>query len=105
MADGEGRMEEWSDMKPKTGPISLIVIGSLLALGPVWGVLGTVIGMIHAFRTLAQSSVATPGQLASDLSVSLWATAAGFIILPIGLAFLISGIIWLTRTRKPASCP
>jgi len=45
-----------ADMKSRKGPISLILIGSLLVLGPLWGVMGTVIGMIRAFGDLAQSA-------------------------------------------------
>lgn len=87
-------------MRSKKGPISLIVIGSLLTLGPLWGVMGTVIGMIRAFGTLNKTGPATPEHLASDISLSLWSTAAGILVSPIGLALLIGGIIWLVRVKR-----
>jgi flagellar motor component MotA len=88
------------DMKSRKRPISLIVIGSLLVLGPLWGVMGTVVGMIRAFGDLAQSVPASPEQLASDISASLWSTVAGFVMVPIGLALLIGGILWLVKINK-----
>ncbi|MFA7159456.1 MAG: MotA/TolQ/ExbB proton channel family protein [Kiritimatiellia bacterium] len=87
-------------MKSKKGPISLIVVGSLLALGPLWGVLGTVIGMLRAFGTLNNSGPATSERLASDISVSLWSTMAGLLMSPIGVAVLIGGIVWLIRMNR-----
>lgn len=87
-------------MKSKKGPISLIVVGALLTLGPLWGLLGTVFGMIRAFGTIAQTGPATPEHLASDISVSLWSTVAGLAIAPIGLAALIGGIVWLVRMKR-----
>jgi len=91
--------------KSKKGPITLIVIGSLLASGPVWGLLGTVVGMILAFRVLGQSSGATPGQLAAKISGSLSATVIGLSVSPLGVAMLAGGIIWLIRIEKSACYP
>ena len=87
-------------MKSRKGPISLIVMGSLLALGPMWGVLGTVIGMIRAFDTIQQTGAGTPERLASDIGVSLYSTAAGMIMFPVGLALLVVGIVWLVRINR-----
>lgn len=87
-------------MRSKKAPLSLIVIGSLLALGPLWGLLGTAIGMIRAFRTLNAAGTADPEQLAAGVRVALGSTAAGIIASPIGLALLIGGIIWLVRINR-----
>ena len=87
-------------MRSKKAPLSLIVIGSLLALGPLWGLLGTAIGMIRAFRTLNAAGTADPEQLAAGVRVALGSTVAGFIASPIGLALLIGGIIWLVRINR-----
>lgn len=87
-------------MKSKKAPVSLIVIGSLLALGPLWGMLGTAIGMIRAFGALNADGSAPPEHLAADVGVALWSTAAGIIASPIGLALLISGILWLVRVNR-----
>ena len=90
-------------MRSKKAPISLIVVGSLLAFGPLWGLVGTAIGMIRAFKTLSADGSANPEPLAADVSVALWSTAAGFIASPIGLALLIGGILWLVRINRPES--
>jgi len=87
-------------MKSQKGPISLIVVGSLLALGPLWGLLGTVIGMIRAFATIAKSGAGTPERLASNISTALWSTLAGLLVSPIGVALLVVGIVWLVRINK-----
>lgn len=88
-------------MKDRRGPIALIVLGSLLVLGPLWGLLGTIVGMIRSFETVAQQAGAAKAeQLASGISLSLWSTAAGLAIEPIGLAVLIAGIVWLVRMNR-----
>ena len=87
-------------MKSRKGPITLIVSGSLLALGPLWGLLGTMIGMFRTFGTVATSGPGTSEQLANDVSTSFWATVAGLIISPIGIVLLVVGIVWLVRIRK-----
>ena len=86
--------------RTQRGPISLIVVGSLLALGPLWGLLGTVIGMIRAFDTIAKADAGTPERLASTISTSLWSTLAGLLVSPIGVALLAVGIVWLVRLRS-----
>ena len=87
-------------MKSRIGPISLIVIGSLLTLGPLCGVIGTVVGMMRAFGTLGGPKPPTPEHLASDISISLWSTAAGMILSPIGLVLIVVGIVWLLRVNR-----
>lgn len=87
-------------MASRKGPVALIVAGALLALGPVWGLIGTVLGMVRAFGTLAQSTPTTPERLASDISLSLWATVAGLAVTPLGLGCLIGGIVWLVRLKR-----
>lgn len=89
-------------MKSKKGPVSLIVIGGILALGPVWGLLGTMIGMVLSFNTLAQeqAGAAKDAHLANNIALSLYSTLAGFIMSPVGIGLLIWGIVWLSRVRK-----
>ena len=90
-------------MRSKKAPLSLIVVGSLLALGPLWGLAGTAIGMVRAFKTLSADGSVNPEPLAADISVALWSTAAGIIASPVGLALLIGGICWLVRINRPES--
>ena len=46
---------------------------------PMFGLLGTVIGMVSAFGTLKTAGAADPGQLAGDISVALLTTLWGLL--------------------------
>ena len=87
-------------MKSNTGPISLIVVGSLLTLGPLVGLLGTIVGIARAFGRLEGPGAANPENLAADMSLWLWATAAGFVMEFIGLVLLVGGIVWIVRVSR-----
>jgi biopolymer transport protein ExbB/TolQ len=87
-------------MKSKKKPIVLIVVGALLMLGPLWGMIGTVLSMLRTFTTLQQSGAADPEQLAAGIGASLWATVAGIIAAPFGIALLIAGIVWLVKMKQ-----
>jgi biopolymer transport protein ExbB/TolQ len=87
-------------MKSRSGPILLIVLGTPLALGPLWGIIGTVVGMIRAFGTLQEGGPAQSEQLAADVSFAMQATKMGFIISPLGYVLLIVGIVWIIRINK-----
>lgn len=57
------------------------VLEVVIQAGPMLGLLGTVIGMIQAFSTLADAGgAADPAQLASGIWTSLTTTAAGLAI-------------------------
>ena len=92
-------------MRSKKAPIALIVLGSLLATGPLWGLVGTVIGMIRAFVALDATGPARPEAPAAHVSFALWATMAGIIASPIGLALLAGGIVWLVRSTPRPTQP
>lgn len=63
----------------------LSVIG---VCSPMVGLLGTVIGMIGAFRTLGAEGIGNPSQLAGNIGEVLTATASGlFIAIPAFMAF------------------
>jgi biopolymer transport protein ExbB len=64
--------------------ITMLVFGIILALGPIWGLLGTVLGMINAFGRLAESEAEVTA-LSNDISLALYTTVAGYIALPIGI--------------------
>lgn len=66
-------------------------IGIIAAVGPMMGLLGTVIGMIGAFATIGQLEGAARSQgLASYMSVALVCTAEGLIIaIPCTVCFAI----------------
>lgn len=58
----------------------LASIGTIVRMGPLLGLLGTVASMIGAFGRLGGSQKVNPNTLAKDISLALWATGAGLLI-------------------------
>ena len=58
----------------------LRVLGVIANLAPMMGLLGTVMGMIHAFHTIAQVGTGQPSMVAKGISEALLTTAAGLIV-------------------------
>lgn len=58
----------------------LNVLGTIAAISPLLGLLGTVFGIMHAFDGLGASGASNPGLLASGISEALITTATGLII-------------------------
>jgi biopolymer transport protein ExbB/TolQ len=74
--------------KKKALLITGISVGALLALGPLWGVIGTVFGMLRAF-CLIQESAANPNEMATGIGLALSLTTIGLIACPIGVVTII----------------
>ena len=55
----------------------LNTLGTIAAVSPLLGLLGTVIGMIDVFSVIVESGVGNPGVLAGGISKALITTAAG----------------------------
>ncbi|MGB5261387.1 MAG: MotA/TolQ/ExbB proton channel family protein [Gammaproteobacteria bacterium] len=55
----------------------LNTLGTIAAITPLLGLLGTVIGMIKVFSTITTQGVGNPGALAGGISEALLTTAAG----------------------------
>ena len=83
--------------------IAGMAVGSLLMLSPFIGLLGTVLGMARAFETLESSGTADPQVLSSNIGEVLVSTAAGVLLLPVGLIVFIPSLILFCRL--PASSP
>jgi len=58
----------------------LVILGSLGALAPFIGLFGTVLGIIKAFRDLAQVGVGHPEIVMQGIAEALIATAAGIFV-------------------------
>jgi biopolymer transport protein ExbB/TolQ len=86
-------------MKRKSKLVTWLVGGVILALGPLWGWLGTVVGMVMAFGRLAQGEPEVEA-LARDISFALYTTVAGLVACPIGIAVIIVTVIKLTKTKE-----
>ncbi len=55
-------------------------LGTIAAITPLLGLLGTVIGMIQVFSTITTAGVGNPGALAGGISQALITTAAGMVV-------------------------
>ena len=58
----------------------LASISTIVRMGPLLGLLGTVASMIGAFGRIGGSEKVNPQALAADISLALWATGGGLII-------------------------
>lgn len=58
----------------------LNALGTIAAISPLMGLLGTVIGMIKVFAAITASGVGNPGILAGGISEALITTAAGLCV-------------------------
>jgi biopolymer transport protein ExbB len=71
----EFHSEVIAGMENRLGSISTIV-----RMGPLLGLVGTVASMIAAFGRIGGSEKVSPQALAQDISLALWATGAGLLI-------------------------
>jgi biopolymer transport protein ExbB len=55
-------------------------LGTIAAISPLMGLLGTVIGMIKVFAAITANGVGNPGVLAGGISEALITTAAGLCV-------------------------
>ena len=58
----------------------LASISTIVRMGPLLGLLGTVASMIGAFGRIGGSEKVNPTDLARDISLALWATGSGLLI-------------------------
>ena len=58
----------------------LNALGTIAAISPLMGLLGTVIGMIKVFAAITANGVGNPGVLAGGISEALITTAAGLCV-------------------------
>lgn len=65
---------------------SLWMLDTIVTLGPLLGLLGTIIGMFNAFQVLGSAATA-PTQITGGVAEALVATASGLLVAIIGLIF------------------
>src|SRR3954464_5086206 len=58
----------------------LASLSTIVRMGPLLGLLGTVASMIAAFNRIGGAEQVNPRALASDISLALWATGSGLLI-------------------------
>lgn len=87
-AEDAGRREA-AEMERFTG-----VLGTIAAIGPLLGLLGTVQGMIQTFAAIEQGGMGDMSRLAGGISVALITTFAG---LCVGIPALVADRVVLAR--------
>jgi biopolymer transport protein ExbB len=58
----------------------LVALGTVAAVSPLMGLLGTVLGMIEVFRTIAEAGAGQAEQLSGGISQALITTATGLLV-------------------------
>ncbi len=84
----------------------LVWIGLLIALAPMLGFMGTVIGMIFAFDSIEKAGDISPSLVAGGIKVALLTTVFGLIvaiILQIFYNYIVSKIDSIVNTMEDAS--
>ena len=76
----------------------LASLGVILFSGPLWGLLGTVFGMILAFNKMSDSGAADPAAISRHVELALYTTSIGFAVGLIGGAMIL-GAIYFTNYR------
>ncbi len=67
---------------------NLWILDTIVTAAPLLGLLGTILGIIETFTTLATSGVSDPKGVSAGIGTALLATALGIAIALFGLAFL-----------------
>ncbi len=75
----EDAMADFSSNETRKSMIWINYISLCAQASPMLGLLGTVIGMVGCFGTLAETGSADPSQLAGDISVALLTTLWGLV--------------------------
>ncbi len=84
-AKGLGKIKQLLVMEFHTEVIAalenrLATISTIVRMGPLLGLLGTVASMIGAFGRIGGAEKVAPQALANDISLALWATGSGLLI-------------------------
>ncbi len=72
------------------------ILSVLAKAAPLFGLLGTVIGMIHTFRAMMVSSTSDPKALSTSISIALIATEVGLLVALLGVV----STSWLSRRAQ-----
>lgn len=86
--------------KKRTALAGLLVLGILLTLGPMWGLLCTVFGIVATFNEAAHTATIDPATLAREFHFSLYTTVAGLFVCPLGIAMVAISAIRLSKLKQ-----
>lgn len=93
--------QEHPSKKPQKWLVTLIGSGFVVLLSLIMTILGTVVGMMRAFRQLSTESQPDPADLASNISFAMMTTMWGSVISLVALfVMIIAGVMcFITRKR------
>ncbi len=74
--------------------------GVIVILPPMFGIVGTIVGMVEAFSTLQKTGGADPSALAGDISVALLTTFWGLVSSALALIPFIVFLVLFLKQRK-----
>ena len=80
--------------------VALFASIAVIVVPPLFGLLGTVIGMVRAFKKIRTGGSEDPAALADDISVALFSTAGGLAVSIIGLVGLVISVIGVIMARR-----
>jgi biopolymer transport protein ExbB len=66
---------------------NLWMLDTIVTAAPLLGLLGTILGIVDTFYSLAQSGMSDPAGVSSGIGTALYATALGISIALVGLVF------------------
>ena len=77
-----------------------IWLGAVLALGPAWGIVGTVVGMLRTFAGLAaEDRTGAARQISGGISTALLTTEIGLLACPFGVTLLVISLLGYNKLR------
>ena len=84
-----------------------VIVGTLLACAPLWGVIGAMLGMFRAFRILGKNGISDPHALSNTVGSILLLTAGGLVLCPCGIVLLVvcARLLQPARTPRPPPMP
>ena len=77
----------------------IAALALVLYAGPIWGMIGTIIGMMRSFNSLAQNEVARQEDLTAGISFALNSTMIGFCVGLLGFILILVSMI-ITKNRE-----
>jgi hypothetical protein len=91
----------------KSRPIWILglLLGIILALGPLWSAALSTLFMTRAFDSLNSNGITDPQHLANEIGHTLVFTGLGVLACPIGIVIAIVSFILLLRSWQSPSSP
>jgi len=80
-------------------PLTLLMVGLVFSFGPLFGMMGTVLGMVRAFGHLGEGAYDAE-TTASHISLAMVSALIGWAVTPVGLACVIGAMVWIMKIHN-----